>query len=80
MRFFTSRKTMAFHNVIKSVWNKDKNYYYNIFSEKAFYKLPNKFLYKIQMIYYDKIDVSEGIDVNKTSKSKECEFATISIF
>ena len=24
------------------------------------------------MIYYDKIDVSEGIDVNKTSKSKEC--------
>ena len=26
----------------------------------------------IQMLYYDKIDVSEGIDVNKTSASKEC--------
>ena len=24
------------------------------------------------MLYYDKIDVSEGIDVNKTSASKEC--------
>ena len=24
------------------------------------------------MIYYDRIDVSEGIDVNKTSESKEC--------
>ena len=25
------------------------------------------------MIRYQKIDVSEGIDVNKTSASKECE-------
>ena len=25
------------------------------------------------MLYYDRIDVSEGIDVNKTSASKECE-------
>ena len=25
------------------------------------------------MIYYDRIDVSEGIDVNKSSKSKECD-------
>ena len=27
----------------------------------------------IKMIYYDRIDVSEGIDVNKTSASKECD-------
>ena len=27
----------------------------------------------IKMLYYDRIDVSEGIDVNKTSKSKECD-------
>ena len=26
----------------------------------------------IKMLYYDRIDVSEGIDVNKTSASKEC--------
>ena len=25
------------------------------------------------MIYYDRIDVSEGIDVNETSASKECD-------
>ena len=25
------------------------------------------------MSYYDRIDVSEGIDVNKTSASKECD-------
>ena len=24
------------------------------------------------MLYYDRIDISEGIDVNKASESKEC--------
>ena len=24
------------------------------------------------MLYYDRIDVAEGIDINKTSASKEC--------
>ena len=27
-----------------------------------------------KMLKYDKIDISEGIDVNKTNKSKECKF------
>ena len=27
----------------------------------------------IKMRYYDRIDVSEGIDVNKASESKECD-------
>ena len=31
------------------------------------------------MLCFDKIDISEGIDVNKTSKSKECDI-TIGIF
>ena len=35
--------------------------------------LKNKFLYKIQIIYYDRIDVFEGIDINKTSASNECD-------
>ena len=39
-------KTMTLRNVIilvKSVWNKDRNnYYYDIFLEKASYKLPQK--------------------------------------
>ena len=25
------------------------------------------------MLYYDRIDVSEGIDINKTSASKVCD-------
>ena len=25
------------------------------------------------MLYYDRTDVSEGINVNKTSESKECD-------
>ena len=32
------------------------------------------------MLYYDRIEVSEGIDVNKTSASKECDFVTADIF
>ena len=27
----------------------------------------------IKMLYFDRIGISEGIDVNKTSKSKECD-------
>ena len=25
------------------------------------------------MVYFDRLEVSEGTDVNKTSKSKECD-------
>ena len=32
------------------------------------------------MLYYNRIDVSEGIDVNKASASKKVLFATIGIF
>ena len=32
----------------------------------------DKFLYELQMLYYDKIDISKGIDINKTSASKDC--------
>ena len=27
----------------------------------------------MKTLYYDRIDVSEGIDINKTSASKECD-------
>ena len=33
----------------------------------------NKFLYKLKMLHYDRIEVSESINVNKTSESKECD-------
>ena len=32
------------------------------------------------MQYYDRIDISEGIDVNKASESKEWKFVNIAIF
>ena len=31
------------------------------------------FIQIIKMLYYDRIDISEGIDVIKTSSSKECD-------
>ena len=43
--------------------HKDKNNYcYNIFLQKSSYELPKKFLYKILMTYYVRIDVYEGFD------------------
>ena len=63
-------KLLTLHNVIiliESVFNKGQNhYYFNIFSEKQ----SNK---NINMIYDDKIDVFEEIDINKTNESKECD-------
>ena len=75
-------KTMILHNVrilSKSVVDKNQNrYYYNIFLEKSYILINhlkimtiNKSFYKLQMLYYDRIDVSEDIDVNKISASKE---------
>ena len=28
---------------------------------------------KMKMLHYDRIGISEGIDINKTSASKECD-------
>ena len=49
--------------------------WYNIFLEKAskINYLKNKFWYKIKMLYYSRIDISEVIGVNKTTKLKECK-------
>ena len=33
----------------------------------------------IKILYYDRIDVSEGTNVNKTSKSKSVIFVTVAI-
>ena len=32
------------------------------------------------MLYYDRIDVFEGIDINKTSASEECDVVTTGVF
>ena len=43
-----------------------------------FRKIFTQTIYKV--LYYDRIDVSEGIGVNKISASKELILVTISIF
>ena len=35
--------------------------------------LRRMFIRIMKMLYYDRIDVSEGTDVNKASASKECD-------
>ena len=47
---------------------KIKNIFHKFFLDECLYKL-----WIIKVIYYDRIDVYEGIDVNKTSASKECD-------
>ena len=48
--------------VVRFVFHEGNKYYSQDFLDKCFYKL--------QMLYFD--SVSEGIDVDKISESKEC--------
>ena len=32
------------------------------------------------MLYFVRIDISEGININKTNESKECNIFTVGIF
>ena len=88
MQFFTYWKKYLLFIVllIQSAVNENKNkYYYNIFLEKDSYKdksYTQSFLFLFvycKMLYFDRIEVSEGIDVNKTSESKECNVCSITI-
>ena len=73
---------MTFHFVIiliKSLVNKNENnYYYFVFLEKGFYrdKFNTQSFYMnvciLSMLCFDRIDVSEEVDINKTSAPKEC--------
>ena len=49
--------------VVRVVFYENNKYYLQVFSD-------DEFLYKL---HYDRIDVSEEIDVNKRSESKECD-------
>ena len=52
-----------------NVWDDSFNEHHNHYYYKVFLE---KYPYNIKMLYFDKIDVSESIDVNQTSSSKEC--------
>ena len=51
--------------IVRSVFEEDGKYYPIIFLDEC--------LYEVYMLEYDKIDTSEGIDINKTMASKECD-------
>ena len=73
MQFFASRKTLTFHVKvhIQSVWNKNKNNCCcSIFLEKCSYQLPEN-NNRLQMLYYDRINSSEGIAINEKNASIE---------
>ena len=44
-----------------------------ILSTRFFRWMSELIVTNIKMLYYDRTDVSEGIYVNKTSESKECD-------
>ena len=48
--------------IIRNVFEKDGEYYPHIFLDNC--------LYEVKMLEYERIDVSEDIDVNKSNKSK----------
>ena len=63
--------SLILHNVIiliKSVFRKDKNNYNYL---KV--KIIQKFLYKLYMLNFVRINVSEGSDVNNKRRSKDCD-------
>ena len=57
--------------VIRSVFEEDDKLYPQVFLDDTLYEL--KWIKHIKMLEYDRIDISEGSDVNKTNLSKECD-------
>ena len=49
--------------IIRSFFEEDGRYYPQVFLEQC--------LYELWMLEHDRIDISEGIDVQKTNASKE---------
>ena len=50
--------------IVRSVFEEDGKYYSQVFLGEC--------LYEVQMPEYDRIDISERIDISKTNASKEC--------
>ena len=50
--------------IIRSIFEEDGKYHPQSFFDEC--------LYEVQMLEYDRIDISKGIDINKINGSKEC--------
>ena len=55
--------------VVRVDFHENNKYYLQVFLDECLYNLINN----KKMLYYDRIELSEGIDVDKTSASKECD-------
>ena len=51
--------------IVRFVFEEDGKYYPQVFLDEC--------LYKVLMLEYDSIDISEGSDINKTNGSKDCD-------
>ena len=51
--------------IMRSVFEEDGKYYSKVFFDEI--------LYELWRLEYDKIDISEEIDIDKTNASKECD-------
>ena len=72
-------KPLKFHimtiNII-SVFKEDGKLYPQVFLDDTLYELSTQNVnckQCIKMLEYDRIDISEGIDINKDNLSKECD-------
>ena len=64
-------KELKFHNMvitIRFVFEEDGKLYPQVFLDDTLYKLNIE-----EILEYEKIDISERVDVNKTNLSKECD-------
>ena len=71
---FDSNDDLPLHKMLKfgiltiitrNILEQDGKYYPQVFLDDC--------LYEIQILEYERIDISEGIDVNKSGKLKECD-------
>ena len=51
--------------IVRSVFQEDNKYYLKVFLDEI--------LYELQMLEYDRTDMSKGVDVNQTNASRECD-------
>ena len=54
---------------VRAAFHENNKYYPQVFLDECLHKFQNN----IKMLYFDRTDVSEGVDVSKTSASKECD-------
>ena len=75
MRWLAIKKTtkLSLSINVRSVFKEDGKFYSQVFLDDTLYELS-------PMIQLDKIEDSEGIDLDRTDKSKECQICHYNYF